>query len=417
MAKTTDRKITDYTPDPANANRGTQRGVYMVEESLQQTGAGRSIVVDRNGVIIAGNKTQQAALDSGIVEVVEVETDGNQLVVVKRNDLDLSNGDERARLLAYYDNRASEVGLEWDAEQLLADMEAGLDLDGMFATEELADILGDLWEPEQADDPGAQVDRAEELREKWQTERGQVWEIGRHRLMCGDSTSAEDVATLLNGAAPRLMVTDPPYGVEYDPEWRVRAGHGERTHGKTIANDDNPSWSDAYRLFPGEVVYVWHASRMTHVVALDLIDCGYEVEKGYEIVWNKDLAVLGRGDYHWKHEMCRYSWRKGKAHGFIGDRKQTTVWDIPTIHSLANGHNAEEWDLVGHATQKPVECMARPLRNHEGDVYDPFLGSGTTMVAAEQTGRVCYGMEIEPRYTAVCLQRMADMGLEPRRVE
>ena len=141
------RRVTDYTPDPANANRGTERGLFMLEESLQKTGAGRSIVVDRNGIIIAGNKTQQAALDNGIIEAIEVETDGNQLVVVKRRDLDLSSGDERARLLAYYDNRASQVGLEWDAEQLLADMEAGIDLSSMFSTDELADILSDLWEP------------------------------------------------------------------------------------------------------------------------------------------------------------------------------------------------------------------------------------------------------------------------------
>src|SRR5690554_6822138 len=136
------RRVTDYTPDPANANKGTERGLFMLEESLQKTGAGRSIVVDRNGIIIAGNKTQQAALDSGIIEAIEVETDGNQLVVVKRNDLDLTNGDERARLLAYYDNRASQVGLEWDAGQLIADLEAGIDLTAMFSDDELAGIVG-----------------------------------------------------------------------------------------------------------------------------------------------------------------------------------------------------------------------------------------------------------------------------------
>jgi len=144
----TRKTLDDYTPDPHNANVGTERGVFMLEESLQKTGAGRSIVVDKHGVVIAGNKTQQVAADLGLVEVIEVETDGNQVVVVKRTDLDLANDEERARLLAYYDNRASEVGLEWDAEALLADLNAGIDLGAMWHEDELEALLGDLMSPD-----------------------------------------------------------------------------------------------------------------------------------------------------------------------------------------------------------------------------------------------------------------------------
>lgn len=147
----TKKKATDYTPDPANANAGTERGVYMVEESLQQYGAGRSILVDKNNVVIAGNKTLQGAIDSGIVEVVEVETQGDRLVVVKRTDLDLSNGDERARKLAYIDNRASDVGLAWNPEQLLADIEAGIDLSGMFRDWEIEQLIANVEEMQDFD--------------------------------------------------------------------------------------------------------------------------------------------------------------------------------------------------------------------------------------------------------------------------
>lgn len=139
-------KLSELKPDQHNANKGTERGVYMLQRSLGEYGAGRSILVDRDGNVIAGNKTLQEAADLGFDEVIVVPTDGRTLVAVQREDLDLYDGDE-ARLLAYADNRASQVGLEWDAEQLLADMEAGIDLDGMFGTDELADILGDLWEP------------------------------------------------------------------------------------------------------------------------------------------------------------------------------------------------------------------------------------------------------------------------------
>ena len=322
--------------------------------------------------------------------------------------VDLSE-DEEALVLASLDWSA---GLAVADEEMLGEILASIEMDGV--DELLADIAAgfdiDLFGDEPADDPGAQVDRAEELREKWGTERGQVWEIGRHRLMCGDSTNAEDVARLLDGATPRLMVTDPPYGVEYDPDWRNDAAdkgliaHAASRVGQ-VANDGRIDWHEAYELSPAAVAYVWHAGRHASEVAASLEVVGYEIRA--QIIWAKSRFAISRGHYHWQHEPCWYAVRKGATAGWIGDRSQTTLWRIE-LDDNADG---------GHSTQKPVECMARPIRNHEGDVYDPFLGSGTTMVAAEQTGRVCYGMEIEPKYVAVALQRMADMGLEPRRVE
>jgi len=263
-------------------------------------------------------------------------------------------------------------------------------------------------------DPGAQIDRAAELQAKWKTERGQIWKIGKHRLMCGDGTSAGDVAKVLAGAKPLLMVTDPPYGVEYDAGWRNdampeknprqwRDGHG-RAIGK-VTNDDRADWRAAWILFPGDVAYVWHGGNRANVVANSLVACGFELRS--QIVWAKSQFVISRGHYHGQHEPCWYAVRSGATGHWRGDHSQTTLW------SIEKPHKSE----TGHSTQKPIECMARPIRNHEGDVYDPFLGSGTTMVAAEQLGRVCYGMEIEPKYVAVSLERMAGMGLEPKLVE
>lgn len=142
MMAITKRKISDYKQDPANANKGTERGVYMLEHSLEEFGAGRSLVADRNGVLIAGNKTQERAADLGITDVIEIETDGTQLVVVKRTDLDLEADDKRARGLAYADNRAGEVGLEWDAEQLLSDLHDGIDIGQFFHQDEIEEVIG-----------------------------------------------------------------------------------------------------------------------------------------------------------------------------------------------------------------------------------------------------------------------------------
>jgi DNA modification methylase len=250
--------------------------------------------------------------------------------------------------------------------------------------------------PGEIEEVPAALDKADALREKWGTARGQVWLVGSHRLMCGDSTDADDVAQLLDGAKPRLMVTDPPYGVEYDQSWRSENRTG------VVTNDDQFDWREAYALSPAEVVYCWHASRYAAQVQSGLEAVGFEIRA--QIIWNKNRQVFSQGHYHWKHEPCLYGVRRGANAGWIGDRTQTTVWDID-MDADAPG---------GHGTQKPVEAMGRPIRNHEGDVYDPFCGSGTTLVACEQLGRVGFGMEIDPGYVGVILERLAGMGLVPR---
>jgi DNA modification methylase len=231
---------------------------------------------------------------------------------------------------------------------------------------------------------------------------GDLFEIGQHRLLCGDSTNADDVNKLLGGKEPYLMVTDPPYGVNYDPTWRHRAGINNSSRVGNVANDNNSDWTDVWNISPSTVAYIWHGGKHTSTVQASLETAGYDIR--CQIIWNKQQMVFSRGDYHWKHEPCWYAVKHGNKGNWAGDRKQTSVWDIQSI--LQSSKKNKEDDAQIHGTQKPVECMARPIKNHDGDVYDPFLGSGTTMVAAHQLNRKCYGMEIDPKYCQVIVDRM-----------
>lgn len=233
---------------------------------------------------------------------------------------------------------------------------------------------------------------------------GDIWVCGQHRVMCGDATSADAVARLLNGTKPNLCVTDPPYGVEYDAAWRGEShtGDGERlslgVHAKgKVQNDDRSDWREAFALFPGNIVYAWCASMFSDVAILALESCGFT--RRAQIIWAKNNFAISRGDYHWQHEPCWYAVKtKGDWHG---DRKQTTLWNI----------DKPQKSETGHSTQKPLECMQRPMRNNSSEgtiVYDPFLGSGTTVIAAHQINRICYGMEISPAYVDVIVRRWQD---------
>jgi DNA modification methylase len=199
------------------------------------------------------------------------------------------------------------------------------------------------------------------------------------------------------------MVTDPPYGVDYDPNWRNEASRwsgstvklGASAIGK-VSNDDRADWLEAWQLFPGNVAYVWHAGLRGGEVALSIRAAGFELRS--QIIWNKTRLVIGRGNYHWQHEPCWYAVRKSNRGEWQGDRTQSTVWDIPKPKTSE----------TGHSTQKPIECMKRPIENNSkpGDaVYEPFSGSGTTIIAAEMTGRKCYALEISPAYVDVAIQR------------
>jgi len=268
--------------------------------------------------------------------------------------------------------------------------------------------MPDLTEP--VEDPGPQIDRADELREKWQTERGQVWEIGRHRLMCGDAAKG-DLDTLMDVTAG-MVWADPPYGVGI-----VGGNHADWDRdGLTIQNDRGND-DEMARLWAAVFTSVaHHANGDLYIAApagppMTLLDntLGQTPWDRHQwLVWAKNSLVMGRSNYHYRHEQIWYGWlRKGKS-SWCGARDKDSVFEID------RPSRSEE-----HPTMKPVELVSQMIENSSkqgGVVLDPFLGSGTTMVAAEQLGRICYGIEIEPKYVAVTLERMASMGLEPKAV-
>lgn len=230
---------------------------------------------------------------------------------------------------------------------------------------------------------------------------GDVWRLGKHRLVCGDATDPKTVAAALGRSRPHLMVTDPPYGVNYDPKWRGEVIDRASGHRKSvraigaIVNDDNADWRKAWALFPGDVAYVWHAALNGDLVKRGLEETGFFVRS--QIIWDKGRLIISRGHYHWRHEPCWYAVRKGRTASWAGDRKQVTVW--PILHRRSES---------GHAAQKPIDCMARPIANHTrpGDaIYDPFVGSGTTIIAAEMSGRRCCAIELNPAYVELAIAR------------
>lgn len=388
------RTVADLVPDDRNANRGTARGRRALEQSLAAYGPGRSVLVDRLGRLIAGNKVAERAKALGL-PVTVVPSDGNTLVVVQRTDLDLKT-DPRAQGLAVADNRVGELDLEWDVDRLKQLQALGLDLSEFWTAEEFATLFAE---------PAAGLTDENTVVEPATTDivRGDLFALGPHRLLCGDATSATDVARLLNGATPNLMTTDPPYGVAYDPAWRHRANPSQRTTVGRVLNDDRAEWAPAWRLFPGAIAYVWHAALKAPTVAVDLEAVGFTIRS--QIIWAKQHFALSRGDYHWSHEPAWYAVR-GKGH-WCGDRRQTTVWEVPNLNAMGGARTADN-AVTGHSTQKPVRLFEIPIANHTivGDaVYDPFVGSGTTVIAAQKTARIAYAMDLDPRYVQATLTR------------
>ena len=376
----------------ANNPRQNDDAVEAVAESIRRFGFRQPIVVDADGVIVAGHTRYRAAQRLGLATVpVHVATD-------------LTADEVRAYRLA--DNKTAELA-SWDTSMLSIELDAlrgaGIDWTLLgFDEEELAKLLAPAG-TEGLTDPDAVPEKPVDP----VTKPGDLWLLGKHRLLCGDSTSAPDVARLLDGAVPTLMVTDPPYGVEYDPEWRMDAGlTGNTARMGKVMNDDRADWTEAWKLFPGDVAYVYHAGVFASTVQQSLERAGFAIRA--QIIWAKDRLALSRGDYHWQHEPCWYAVREGGKGHRTDDRTQTTLWSIPARDDA--GH--------GHGTQKPVECMERPVRNHLADtVYEPFAGSGTTVIACERTGRACIAMELDPGYCDVIVRRWEEFtGKKAERV-
>jgi DNA modification methylase len=371
-------------PYAANARTHPEDQVAQIAGSIAEFGFNVPCLVDERGVLVAGHGRLLAARRLGLAEVP----------VIRLGHLT----DAQARAFRIADNQIA-LNAGWDDAMLAAELarlkEDGVDLDLLgFGEDELDRLLDGL---DGADGATEGEDVVPEPPVEPVTHPGDLWLLGKHRLLCGDATTAADVERVLAGAVPHLMVTDPPYGVDYDPSWRNEAGVSATARTGRVSNDDRADWRDAWALFPGDVAYVWHAGVHARTVAESLEASGLMIRS--QIVWAKPRFVLGRGDYHWQHEPCFYAVRKGANGHWQGARDQSTLWTIG---------GGEEDAATVHGTQKPVECMRRPIGNNSrrGDlVYEPFAGSGTTIVAAESTGRVCLAMEIDPRYCDVIVER------------
>jgi len=372
--------LASLKPFERNPRRITKDAFDRLKKRIERLGYHQRMICQPDGGIIGGHARLKALRELGFKDV--------KILVPSR---ELTMEEFREALIS--DN--GQFG-EWDMEILSAD----------FEPEELIDwgvpeaLIGDFTQAAPSDGL-TDDDEVPELQADTITRAGDVWLLGNHRLSCGDSTNATDVERLLKGIKPHLMVTDPPYGVEYDADWRNKAKRADGTSigasaiGK-VENDSKADWTETWALFPGEVVYVWHAGNKAHVVAESLIKSGFDIRA--QIIWAKSQFVIGRGHYHPHHEPCWYAVRqKGTGH-WAGDRKQSTLWQIDKPRKSE----------TGHSTQKPVECMLRPILNNSSEgqaVYEPFSGSGTTIIAAEKSGRHCYAMEIAPAYVDLAVRR------------
>jgi len=376
-------RIKPYEKNPRTL---PDKAVAKVAGSLKTFGFQKPIVVDEAGVIIAGHVVYKAAQQAGFTRVP---------VVISSLDA------KAAKAYRLADNRTAQE-TDWlddlPRQEVTALDDDGFDLASLgFDDRELQKLLSD-------DEEMARAEETPEPPANPVTVEGDVWLLGNHRIICGDSTKADVVDKVLAGVKPHLMVTDPPYGVKYDASWRDermgKTGVTGTAKGKVL-NDDRADWREAWALFPGEVAYVWHADLHAREVVESLESCQFRMRA--QIIWAKSSLAMSRGHYHFQHEPCWYAVREksGATAHWCGARDQSTLWKI----------DKPQKSETGHSTQKPVECMRRPIMNNSSPgqaVYETFSGSGTTIIAGEMTGRHVYAIELNPAYVDVAVKRWQD---------
>jgi DNA modification methylase len=375
--------LSDLTPDTKNANKGTQRGRGLLEKSLRQYGAGRSVLSDKHGNLIAGNKTIDVAAELDL-PVRVVETDGNELVVVQRTDLDIDS--EAGRGLAIADNRTGEASLDWNADVLL-DIADTVDLTEFWKPDEL-DKLVKGWRDVPDADIVPSIDKADELRKKWGVELGQLWQLGEHRIICGDCTDADVVARLMDGEKTSITLTDPPYGINYQSNYR-------KTKFSRIQNDTTilQGWIPVTMEYTtGWIVFFCAWQRISEWLAL----CKGIGKLTNILVWLKKAAMGDlQGQFSPTFEIALAFSRGAKL---VAGKRTSAVFDV-AVDSSVN---------YMHPTQKPVELLKQIIDAlPAGSVYDPFIGSGSTLMACETLDRKCRAIDLEPKYVAVTLERWA----------
>lgn len=381
------RDVSELIPYARNARTHSDEQVARIAASIKEFGWTNPILIDGENGIIAGHGRVLAARKLGLEKVPTIELSG------------LTEAQKRAYIIA--DNRLA-LDAGWDEEMLKLEF-AELEKEGFelsktgFSDEEIREMMADL---------DREVDGVEDVEtpeppKNPKTKRGEIWILGTHRLMCGDSTSVEDVQEVMGGVLADLWLTDPPYNVAYQ---------GKTKDALTIQNDEMDD--ESFRCFlvsaysaadsvlkEGAAFYIWHADSEGFNFRGACRDVGWKVREC--LIWSKNAFVLGRQDYQWQHEPCLYGWKDGAAHNWYSDRSQTTIleFDRPNRN-------------VEHPTMKPVGLFQYLIGNSTkpGDiVLDSFGGSGTTLIACEQTGRSARIIELDPCYCDVIIERWQNL--------
>ena len=399
----------DLIPYENNPRLHSDAQIEKLMSSVREYGVVLPVLIDENNVIISHHAVVAACVKLELQEIPCVRASH------------LNEAQKRAYIVA--DNRLAEDST-WDKTLLKTEMlklrdDFGVDLEQTgFEKREILRLRLDT-----ADEPKDEDAVPEEVSNPV-SKIGDVWILGDHRLICGSCTDKEIVEKLLAGERPHLMVTDPPYGVNYDPNWRNEFSDTQSARTGRVLNDDKDDWRDAWKLFPGDVAYIWHASLHCRAVG-DSLEVNDFVLRN-QIIWVKPHFALSRGDYHWQHECCWYAVREGNAEcpdiahycdgyeaclyavrknqksHWQGSRSESTVWNIDF---------KDQDTQTTHGTQKPVECMRRPMLNNSEPndiIYEPFSGSGTTIIAAESCRRRCFAVELNPEYVDMGVKRWQD---------
>jgi DNA modification methylase len=373
--------------DKRNYRKHNAENKRLIKKSLEECGAGRSILIDGEDEIIAGNGVYEQAKKLKM-PVRIIETDGSEIVAIKRTDL--KTNDEKRKQLAVMDNSTSDSS-EFDLELMAEDFSVD-QLDGMGV--ELPEVLLET-EPEVVED---------EIPEQCETRAkpGDIWQLGKHRLICGDSTKREEIARLMDGKQCQMVFTDPPYNVNYGNTMKDALRYHTKEK-RTIMNDNlggnfGQFLTDACKNiveFCDGAIYICMSSSELHTLYSSFVEAGGKWSTF--IIWAKNTFTLGRSDYQRQYEPILYGWPKDKKHYWCGDRDQSDVWEY---------NKPQKNDL--HPTMKPIDLCARAVKNSskKGQICGDFFGgSGSTLIACEQLGRICYMAELDPKYCDVILQR------------
>lgn len=382
--------VNELVPYVNNARTHSPEQINKIRSSLREFGFVNPVIIDRDMNVIAGHGRLEAAKAEGFTEVPCVFID------------DMTEAQKKAYILA--DNRMA-LDAGWDDDLLKVELEAlqGMDFDlGLtgFDEKEIADLFAVDSDSEVEDDD---FDLTAALEKAAFVEKGDIWTVGRHRLMCGDATDPNDVDKLMGDKKANLIVTDPPYGVSF-----------KSSSGLTIQNDSMKNeefynflytafFNMASHLEKGGAAYVFHADAEGLNFRKAFIDAGFHLAG--VCIWVKNSLVLGRSDYQWQHEPVLYGFLQNGKHPWYSDRKQTTIWNYDKPKRNAN-----------HPTSKPLDLLGYPICNSSQEnaiVIDTFGGSGSTMMACEQTNRVCHMMELDEKYASVILRRAVENGIAP----